>query len=168
MVEIKVPSTNEDLDAVRLLMRSFVTWHRQRHEQDLQLINDYFDPVAFENELSSLPGKYAPPDGALLLASIDGLAAGCVALRRIDEQSCEMKRMFIYAQHHGQGLGRALGEAIVREGQRLGYSRMLLDTSIRQVEAQTLYRKLGFRVIDPYYELPTALKDWLVFMERAL
>jgi putative acetyltransferase len=168
MAEIKVASSSDDLDAVRLLVRSFVAWHRERHEQDLQLIDGYFDPVAFENELSSLPGKYAPPDGALLLATVGGLPAGCVALRRIDDRSCEMKRMFIYPQHQGCGLGSALGLAIIREGRRLGYSRMLLDTSIRQVEAQALYRKLGFREIDPYYELPSALRDWLVFMGKEL
>ena len=76
--------------------------------------------------------------------------------------------MFVYPEYHGQGVGRALAEAIIREARDLGYQRMLLDTSIRQAEAQTLYRRLGFRDVAPYYELPDALRNWLVFMELPL
>ena len=115
-----------------------------------------------------MPGDYASPDGALLLAYRDGAAAGCVALRRIDSAACEMKRMFVCPQFHGKGVGRALAAAIVREAKRSGYSTMRLDTSVRQTEAQQLYASLGFRRIDPYYELPSAVRDWLVFMELTL
>jgi GNAT superfamily N-acetyltransferase len=149
-------------------MRAFVAWHRERHVRDAQLIDAYFDARAFEEELATLPGDYAPPDGALLLAYCEGAVAGCVALRRVDSAACEMKRMFVYPQFHGKGVGRALGEAIVREAKRSGYAVMRLDTSVRQMEAQHLYASLGFRRIDPYYELPPAVSDWLVFMELAL
>lgn len=149
-------------------MRAFVGWHRERHVQDIHLIDAYFDARAFQEELASLPGDYAPPEGALLLAHYEGAAAGCVALRRIDAAACEMKRMFVYPRFHGKGVGRALGEAIIREAKSRGYSAMRLDTSVRQMEAQRLYESLGFRRIDPYYELPAALRDWLVFMELAL
>lgn len=149
-------------------MRAFVTWHRERHAQDRELIDAYFDAPAFEEELATLPGDYARPDGALLLASDEGTAAGCVALRRLDAASCEMKRMFVYARFHGKGIGRALGEAVVREARTAGYAAMRLDTSVRQVEAQRLYASLGFRRIEPYHELAPALRAWLVFMELAL
>jgi GNAT superfamily N-acetyltransferase len=165
---IFTPDTVEQLDQVRALMRAFVAWHRERHAQDAHLIDAYFDAGAFEDELATLPGEYAAPDGALLLAYDEGAAAGCVALRRLDAAACEMKRMFVYPQFHGRGLGRALGEAIVREGRNAGYSLMRLDTSVRQVEAKQLYAKLGFRTIDPYYDLPPDLRNWLVFMELAL
>jgi len=79
-----------------------------------------------------------------------------------------MKRMFLYPRFHGQGVGRALGESIIRGGEALGYSVMRLDTSVRQTEALALYEKLGFRSIEPYYELPRAIRDWLVFMELSL
>ena len=168
MVQVLVPSTTAELDAVRALMRVFIGWHRQRHHQDLELIDSYFDAGAFETELAGLPGKYAPPRGQLLLATVTDQAAGCVALREIDGTDCEMKRMFVYPEHQGQGVGRALAEAVIRDARALGYQRMLLDTSIRQAEAQALYRRLGFRDIPPYYELPEALQKWLVFMELSL
>lgn len=149
-------------------MRAFVAWHRERNVRDIRLVDAYFDAGAFEEELATLPGDYSPPDGALLLAYVDGVAAGCVALRRIDSAACEMKRMFVYPQFHGRGVGRALGNAIVQEAKSSGYSVMRLDTSLRQLEAQQLYARLGFRRIAPYYDLPSELRDWLVFMELAL
>lgn len=149
-------------------MRAFVAWHREGHQEDLQLIDGYFDAAGFEDELATLPGKYAPPDGDLLLARWGGEAAGCAALRRLDDRACEMKRMFLYPRFHGRGIGRALGEALLGHAKASGYAVMRLDTSLRQQEAQSLYRKLGFRQIEPYYELPSPLREWLVFMERDL
>ena len=96
-------------------MRAFLAWVRTRHVEYIQLTDAYFEANAFEQELTTLPGKYSRPDGALLLAFWDREPAGCVALRRIDAQACEMKRMFLYPQFHGKGIGRALGEAIIRE-----------------------------------------------------
>lgn len=168
MVEVVIPETARQLDQVRALMRAFVAWHRERHQQDLALIDSYFDEAAFEAELVGLPGKYGPPRGRLLLATLDNQAAGCVALREIDSARCEMKRMFVYPHLQGKGIGRALGEAIVRDARDLGYERMLLDTSIRQAEAQALYHRFGFRDIPPYYDLPEELQNWLVFMELEL
>jgi ribosomal protein S18 acetylase RimI-like enzyme len=168
MVQVLVPTTPEQLDHVRALMIAFVTWHRQRHQQDLALIDSYFDAAAFEAELAGLPGKYSPPRGQLLLAMIGGQPAGCVALREIDDTRCEMKRMFVYPERQGQGVGRALAEALIHGARASGYQCMLLDTSIRQAEAQALYRRLGFRDIAPFYDLPEALRNWLVFMELPL
>jgi GNAT superfamily N-acetyltransferase len=162
------PETTAELDDVRALMRALVAWHRDRHVEDLALIDEYFDTNEFEDELASLPGEYAPPDGQLLLACYDDKPAGCVALRGIDRQACEMKRMFLYPQYVGKGVGRSLGEAIIRGARAAGYSIMRLDTSWRQQEAQALYSKLGFQRIDPYYDCPPALKDWLVFFELRL
>ena len=168
MIEITNAVTHEQLDQVRSLMRAFVDWHRQLHQADLQLIDQYFDASAFEEELASLPGKYALPQGRLLLALYDDQPAGCAALRGIDTQVCEMKRMFVYTQYHHKGVGRALAEALIHDARVTGYVWMRLDTSWRQVEAQRLYQSLGFQQIDPYYELPENLKTWLVFFELKL
>ena len=168
MLDVYVPTSVADLDHVRDLMRAFIAWHRARHQQDLALIDAYFDAAAFEEELATLPGKYAPPGGQLFFATLAGAPAGCVALREIDATRCEMKRMFVYPEYHGRGVGRALGDAVLGAGRAAGYGTMLLDTSIRQAEARALYHRLGFREIAPYYELSDDLRDWLVFMERSL
>jgi putative acetyltransferase len=79
-----------------------------------------------------------------------------------------MKAMFVYPQFHCMGIGRLLAEEIILEAKSIGYSRMRLNTGPRQVEAQGLYHSLGFREIRPYYHLPEALKNWLLFMELNL
>jgi putative acetyltransferase len=168
MINIVEPSPPVELDAVRDLMRAFIAWHRERHVQDLQLIDQYFDAAAFEDELRTLPGVYTPPHGRLLLASVQQEPAGCVALRSIDDEYCEMKRMFVYPRFHGKGVGLALAQQLIEHARTAGYRAMRLDTSIRQAEASGLYARLGFRVIPPYYELPQNMRDWLVFMELEL
>jgi ribosomal protein S18 acetylase RimI-like enzyme len=157
-----------DYPAVAALMRAFNRWHYQRHASDRSLIDSYFDPKAYEAELASLPGYYAPPGGALLVAETDGQVIGCVALKRLGDERCEMKRLFVDPAAHGTGAGQALARAIIKRGRELGYSKMMLDTGPKQVEAQALYRKLGFRDAEPYYEMTPQLRDWLVFMELDL
>jgi len=168
MLTVSQPVSLAELDAVRNLMRAFIAWHRERHVQDLALIDSYFDAAAFDEELTGLPGIYTAPRGSLLLASLDGEPAGCVALRSIDDDFSEMKRMFVYPRFHGRSVGRALGQQIVENARHLGYRGIRLDTSIRQAEAIALYRRLGFNPIPPYYDLPQKLSDWLVFMELRL
>ena len=168
MIEIIRATSQEHFDQVRSLMREFVQWHRQRHVEDRELIDEYFDAKAFEAEQASLPGKYAPPKGQLLLALYDSQPAGCVALREMDMATCEMKRMFVSTQFHGKRVGRTLAETLIREARTIGYMSMRLDTSVRQAEAQELYQSIGFKRTEPYYELPKRLEQWLVFMELQL
>jgi GNAT superfamily N-acetyltransferase len=168
ILKISNANTQEQIQRVRFLMHTFVDWHRQRHIEDHHLIDKYFDTKEFEEELASLPGKYSPPKGRLILASLDNQPAGCAALREIDARSCEMKRMFVYPQFQGRGVGRALAEKLIHEARKIGYASMRLDTSFRQIEAQGLYQSLGFKRIEPYYKLPKKLESWLVFMELKL
>ena len=167
-IKILDATSKKYLDHVRNLINAFLKWHLKRHLEDIDLINEYFDPKDFEEELVSLPGKYSKPEGNLLLAFYNDQPAGCVALKKIDEHTCEMKRMFVYPEFHGKGIGYALAKAIIDEAKKMGYSTMKLDTSIRQTEAQKLYQGFGFKNTEAYYELPDKQKNWLVFMELKL
>ncbi|HET6854279.1 MAG TPA: GNAT family N-acetyltransferase [Pyrinomonadaceae bacterium] len=109
----------------------------------------------FDRELASLPGDYEPPDGRLLLATEDDQLAGCIALRKLGDGVCEMKRLFIRPAYRGKGLGRVLVAAIIDEARQLGYTHMRLDTIPgRMDQAIALYRSIGFVEIAPYYESP--------------
>lgn len=108
-------------------------------------------------ELGALPGAYQPQAGALLLARVDGAAAGCVALRPLAEAGvCEMKRMWVRDPFRGRGVGRALAEAVIAAAVASGYEHMRLDTLTTMAGANALYESLGFRDIPRYRENPLA------------
>jgi len=111
----------------------------------------------FDEELASLPGDYAPPEGRLVLAEYESQLAGCVALHKLEPNICEMKRLYLRPQFRGKGLGRVLAERIMTEARHIGYSRMRLDT-VEPVmkDAVVMYRKLGFKEIAPYRANPIA------------
>jgi len=167
MTDIRPAVNEDDWERARMLIEEFAAWHRASHQQDLELIQKYFDQKAFDYELASVSIKYGPPGGCLLLAYDDQLA-GCVAMRRLTDEDCEMKRMFVRTQYQRRGIGRDLALAILEEAKSLGYNRMFLDTSIRQLPAQALYRSIGFVDTEPYYDMPDEVRNWLVFMERSL
>ncbi len=109
----------------------------------------------FDQELAALPGDYKPPEGRLLLASYRSQLAGCVALHRLEQGNCEMKRLYLRPQFRGKGLGRVLAETIIAEGRAMGCRKMRLDT-VEPVmpNAVAMYRRLGFREIEPYRPNP--------------
>ena len=150
LVEIAVPRTVADLEAVKALFREYA--------ESLGFSLAYQD---FEKELADFPGKYAAPGGALLLATADGEAAGTVALRKLETGVCEMKRLYVRPAFRGRRLpdgrsiGRALAEDIVAIGRDRGYQRLRLDTiGGKMRQALSLYRSMGFVEIPPYYASP--------------
>jgi putative acetyltransferase len=121
---------------------------------------------SFDKELAGLPGDYAPPDGRLLLAEYEDQLAGCVALHKLESEICEMKRLYLRSQFRGQGMGRVLAEAVIAEARAIGYRKIRLDT-VEPVmkDAVGLYRRLGFREIEPYRPNPM---EGAMYMELAL
>jgi len=109
----------------------------------------------FDDELASLPGDYAPPEGRLLLAEYEGQLAACVALHKLDADICEMKRLYLRPQFRGKGLGRILAQRIISDARQIGYKRMRLDTvGPVMKDAVAMYRKLGFKEIPAYRPNP--------------
>jgi len=109
----------------------------------------------FDKELAGLPGDYAPPDGHLLLAEYEGQVAGCIALHKLADGICEMKRLYLRPQFRGKGLGRELADRIIAEARQIGYDSMRLDT-VEPVmkDAVAMYRRIGFHEIAPYCTNP--------------
>jgi len=108
----------------------------------------------FDGEVASLPGPYAPPRGALLLARVDGADAGCVALRPLDAETGEVKRLYVRDVYRGRGVARALVDALLVRARAARYRRLRLDTVPSMQAAQALYRSYGFREIAPYTDNP--------------
>jgi putative acetyltransferase len=119
----------------------------------------------FDKELSELPGDYALPDGRLLLALDGKKTAGCVALRKISKDTCEMKRLYVKPESRGKRIGKVMAEYVIDEARKIGYSRMQLDTVPSMKEAVSLYQSLGFKKIEPYRYNPV---EGAIFMELIL
>ncbi len=145
------PAMAEDMDLVRVLFREY---------QAFIAVDLCFQ--SFEEELAALPGRYAPPQGTILIA---GDGAGVVALRALDPFTAEMKRLFVRPSHQGTGLGRALAEAVIDVARSRGYSRLRLDTLPQMGTAIAMYRRLGFMDIAPYTANPI---DGALYLELAL
>lgn len=146
--------------------------HPQDIEATRELIREYANGLGvdlcfqdIDRELATLPGEYAPPRGALFLATIDGKPAGCVALRPCDSadypNAAEMKRLYVRDRFRGRGLGRELAEAALDAAREAGYSCVLLDTLDDMEAARGLYEDLGFHEIPPYYHNPIAGAHYL-------
>jgi putative acetyltransferase len=147
VIQLTSPTATDEMDAVREIFREYA----QQLGVDLCF-------QQFDRELSGLPGEYAAPHGALLLAWVDGELAGCCALRPLDNSdypnAAEMKRLYVRKPFRRFGLGRQLAEAALDAARRAGYACVLLDTLDDMEAARALYEDLGFEEIPPYYHNP--------------
>jgi carbonic anhydrase len=136
--------SQEQLDDVRVLFQEY--WHAFR-----------FDPCfqGFAAEVDALPGEYAPPSGRIALAIVDGRLAGCIALRRLTDIACEMKRLYVRDEFRGGGTGIALVRWLLDEARTAGYTTMYLDTMPSMQRAIAMYERLGFKRCDPYSDKPS-------------
>jgi len=146
-VEFVAPSTREELNALRRMLREYA------HGLQIDLCFQ-----GFEAELAELPGDYATPRGALLMATVGQELAGCCALRPLDTvdypNACEMKRLYVRPAFRRHGVGRQLAEAILDCARVAGYACVLLDTLNEMESARALYEDIGFEEIEPYYHNP--------------
>ncbi len=152
--------TAADLDDARTLFLEYI--HAPGWEPEFAA---YLLQQAFETELAQLPGPYAPPAGALLLARVDGQLAGCVASKPLAPTICEMKRLFVRPKFRALGVGEQLVRRVIAVAAAAGYERMRLDTLPSMRAAQNLYRRLGFEEIPAYCANPV---PGAYFMEREI
>lgn len=158
---VEVTGGDENLNDIRALFREYTAevMSEPRFQHYLSLQN-------FEEELAKLPYKYALPEGALLLALVGNEAAGCVAIKKLEKNICEMKRLYVRPQFRDLKLGRKLAEAIIEKAQAIGYERMRLDTMPGYMDrAIALYESLGFERIEAYNDNPIRNS---VFLELVL
>jgi len=154
MIQIAKAHAGKELQNVRKLFEEYAA--------SLGISLDF---QGFDDELALLPGKYAPPEGCLLIALWNGQVAGCVALRKLAGGLCEMKRLYTRPPFRGLKIGRALAQAIIQQAREIGYTRMRLDTLPSMAMARTMYASLGFREIAPYRYNPI---EGAAFMELIL
>jgi putative acetyltransferase len=155
VLEIIQAKTAEQIDVARGLFREYETW------LGLDLCFQ-----GFEAELVGLPGKYAEPDGRLFLAYSDEKLAGCIALRKLEDGICEMKRLFVRDEFRGARIGIQLIERLIAEAKEIGYKKLRLDTHPpKMAKAVKLYESLGFLPISPYYDNPN---EDVLYMELGL
>lgn len=166
MLSIIEVRSGESLQQARILWREYAEFLKccLQERAELPSFKEYFKN--YEQEIANhLPGRFGPPAGCLLLAKYKGNPAGCVGLMDLGDDICEMRRLFVRPQYRGLGVGRALAEAIVKQGRNIGYSSMRLNTNRRMPEAKKLYRSLGFEEIEPYEHFEV---DGMFFMELKL
>jgi len=157
------PDNNEGFRLIQAILPAQIEEARTLFLEYANSLNFSLCFQSFDEELQTLPGAYAPPDGRLLLAQGNGKTAGCVALRKIETDICEMRRLYVRPGYRGTGLGKKLVEELIVEARKIGYTRMRLDTVGESMkDAVALYRRLGFKDIAPYREYPL---DGVLYME---
>lgn len=152
---VRLVDSGPDLALVEQLFREYRSWHE-----------DETCFAGFEKEVASLPSPYIRPSGALLLATLEDEPVGCAGIKATDDRACcELKRLYVRPVGRGMGIGLGLVRRALREGQKLGYDRIRLDSLAWMEKAISLYREMGFREIEPYRaDVPTDA----VFLGRSL
>ena len=125
----------------------------REYAESLEINLDFQD---FEREFKELPGEYGPPSGRLFLAYYNTKPAGCVALKKMTNEICEMKRLFVRPEFRGKGIGKIFTKKIILEAKVIGYSKMRLDTISSMKAAVQIYRSFGFYETEPYYDNPVS------------
>ena len=160
MLKIYPAETSEDIELIKGLLEEYVaTWFLDGSPVHVKEVE------AHKQQMNNLSESFGPPDGCLLVAKYKGESAGCVALRKLSDETCEMKRLYVTPEFRGLKTGRKLAEHVIDEARKIGYERMRIHTITILERANRLYKSLGFNKIEPYEFTP---RDDSVFMELKL
>jgi putative acetyltransferase len=159
-----VRNRTEMADSAKLMI-GLVESNKERYSDERQVLDEYYRDSWFFERPPVVPSQYKPPSGDILIAYLNKLPAGTVAICRMDNQYCELKSMFVPPEHRGTGIAVALCDQVLIVARKLRYRCIRLTTGEKQPEAQTLYRKLGFQVVVPWDENPPA---GFSYFEKAL
>jgi GNAT superfamily N-acetyltransferase len=164
MVTIAQVETPEQIVAIRELLVEYLAWTRT-------IEVDAMDAPTFHGidaEVATLPGVFAPPSGRLLLAMGDGRPIGCIAFRRVDDSTCELKRFYVRSEARGQHIGRELVGRLIDEARTAGYTQIVLDSHISMTVAHRIYRDFGFVVTTHPPNFPERLRPVVIFMRAEI
>ena len=142
MIEIREATTETEFQQVGELHHEFMGWLRETYPEIIHLMEDFFTRV--EADIKSFPGAYAPPSGALLLATDEGKPVGTVGLADLGEKQCEMMRLYVNPKARGKKIGFVLARELIAAARNIGYLQMRLNTGRRHYAAISLYQSLGF------------------------
>ena len=163
-VSITRVETPEQIAAVRELLTEYLAW-----TSTIEV--DAMDAPTFhgiEAEVATLPGVFGPPSGRLLLAMDGAKPVGCVAFKRVDDSTCELKRFYVRAEFRGRGIGQELIARLIDEARDAGYARIILDSHISMTSAHRIYQSFGFENVPPPDDFPERLKHVVVFMRASI
>ena len=164
MIEITQATTQTQFQAIEELMEEYIAWDTEQTSKlgpDPQVFLSFY----YGGKPENLPGKFAPPGGCLLLATLDGKPVGCVGYRQLTEEVCELKRLYVRPQGRGHGIGRLLVTELLKQARSSGYQRVKLETGSFMHEAHQLYQAFGFEFCPPYFDIPESLREVTHFME---
>ena len=161
MLKIYPVETDKDLEIVKGLLEEYVaSWFEDGGPVHIKEVE------AHKHQMGNLGEYFGPPDGCLLLGKYEKEVAGCVALRKLSDNTCEMKRLYVKPKFRGLKIGRNLANAVIAQAQKIGYRHMRIHTVTVFEQANGLYKSLGFNEIDPYEYTPR--KEDAVFLELKL
>jgi len=165
-LQIVTATSETEIEAVQQLCRDFVSWLLEEFPEKHDAITTYFEPVKWHKTLIDLPDIHARPKGAMLLATFNGNAVGCIMYHQMEPGIAEIKRLFVSKDARGTGAGKALVAAVLERITADGYNLARLDTTHFLTAAVALYKRAGFKECGPFIDFPKDIQNVAVFMER--
>lgn len=168
MITVVEAASAADLQHARGLFNEYFSFLQREIDTTVTDLNEVPPLAGYHEEIANLPGRYAAPDGRLLIAYDEGVSAGCVALYKLDESVGEVKRLWVNPASRGKQVGRLLMEKLIAEARDIGYQTVLLSTVDKLKPAISLYTALGFQPTSAYFELPAFMRNQEIFLKLDL